>query len=418
MELGQKIKEKKAPNGYVKTEIGIVPNDWKLTPIGDILKFKGGSQPDRSVFRFYPKKEYIRLLQIRDYKSDKYASYIPNKLARRFCEVDDIMIGRYGPPVFQILQGMNGAYNVALIKAIPQNNTTRDFAWYVLKDEKLFDFVEKLSQRSSGQTGVDLAKLKEYIIPLPPLKEQMAIAEALSNTDALITSVTAQVEKKRQIKEGAMRQLLTPPERGGVRLKGFNGDWELKKLGELTSTTAGGTPNTNTAEYWGGEIPWMSSGELNNKYITKVKGRITKEGLEKSATKMIPKHCVLIGLAGQGKTRGTAAINFIELCTNQSIAAVFPSDRFDSKFMYFNIDSRYDELRELSTGDGGRGGLNLKILNSLIIHLPPLKEQIAIARILSDMDTEIQELEAKRKKYELIKVGMMRDLLTGKVRLI
>ena len=74
------------------------------------------------------------------------------------------------------------------------------------------------------------------------------------------------------------------------------------------------------------------------------------------------KYCILIGLAGQGKTRGTVAMNMIELCMNQSIAAIFPSKDFYEDYLYHNLDFRYDELRQLSTGDGGRGGLNLNII--------------------------------------------------------
>ncbi|MCD8529373.1 MAG: restriction endonuclease subunit S [Flavobacterium sp.] len=90
----------------------------------------------------------------------------------------------------------------------------------------------------------------------------------------------------------------------------------------------------------------------------------------------MPKNCVLIGLAGQGKTRGTAAINTIELCTNQSVASIFPNEeKFIPKFLFYNIDNRYEELRKLSTGEGGRGGLNLQIIKGLLFNYPSLQEQ-------------------------------------------
>ncbi|MFN8690279.1 MAG: hypothetical protein ACK5XL_09785, partial [Cyclobacteriaceae bacterium] len=120
---------------YVRTEVGLVPGDWQVRPIRDLLTFIGGSQPDRSYFRSDEKEGYIRLVQIRDYKGDKYITFIPSHLARRFCEVDDIMIGRYGPPIFQILRGIKGAYNVALIKAVPSSIVTKEFCWYVLNQE-------------------------------------------------------------------------------------------------------------------------------------------------------------------------------------------------------------------------------------------------------------------------------------------
>lgn len=192
--------------------------------------------------------------------------------------------------------------------------------------------------------------------------------------------------------------------------------WKLEKIGNITDATAGGTPSTSVLEYWNGDIKWMNSGEVNHKKVSDVEGRITNEGFKNSSTKIIPKYCILIGLAGQGKTRGTVAINLVELCTNQSIATILPCSEFDSWFLYYNLDSRYSELRKLSTGEGGRGGLNLGIIKNLDVLLPPLDEQKKIAEILGTCDRalEITEklLTAKRK----LKQALMQKLLTGKVR--
>ena len=169
------------PSGYKQTEVGVIPLDWEEHTIGELIEFEGGSQPDKSVFIASWKIGYVRLIQIRDYKTDKYETYVPTHLARRFCTERDIMSGRYGPPVFQILRGIAGAYNVALIKAKPRPSINDSYSYYYLKQDKLFAFIEKLSQRSSGQTGVDLKELRQYPLPLPPTKaEQEAIAEALS----------------------------------------------------------------------------------------------------------------------------------------------------------------------------------------------------------------------------------------------
>lgn len=162
----------------------------------------------------------------------------------------------------------------------------------------------------------------------------------------------------------------------------------------------------------------MSSGELNFKRVFEVEGRITQAGLNNSSTKVVPERCVLIGLAGQGKTRGTVAMNFVELCTNQSIAAIFPRPSYVAEYLYFNLDARYDELRDLSAGDGGRGGLNLRIIKAIPIPFPSVPEQTAIATVLSDMDTEIESLESKLAKAREIKQGMTQELLTGRIRLV
>ena len=191
-------------------------------------------------------------------------------------------------------------------------------------------------------------------------------------------------------------------------------DWKTPRLMELTDIISGGTPSTKISEYWGGEIQWMNSGELNLRRVFEVEGRITKIGLENSATKLIPNKCVLVGLAGQGKTRGTVAINYIPLCTNQSIAAILPSNELNEEFLYQNLDLRYKELRSLSTGEGGRGGLNLTLLKNLIIPLPPLSEQNAIATALSDADALISATERLIAKKKAIKQGTTQELLKPK----
>lgn len=186
--------------------------------------------------------------------------------------------------------------------------------------------------------------------------------------------------------------------------------WDVKQVKELAYTTAGGTPFTGNREFWGGNIPWMNSGELNLKTVRHVEGRITEKGLENSSTKLIPKHCVLIGLAGQGKTRGTVATNEIELCTNQSIAAIFPGKAFDYKYLYYNLEFRYQELRELSDGGGGRGGLNLFLINNLEIPLPNLSEQKAIAEALSDVDELINISTLEISKLENLVAGYLSEV--------
>lgn len=269
--------------------------------------------------------------------------------------------------------------------------------------------------------GTTMAGLNEKILSSIPLflpvdiDEQSAIAETLSDIDRLISSLQKLIEKKKAIKQGAMEELLT----GKKRLPGFCSEWSRFRLGNMTEIYSGGTPNTAIPEYWGGSIPWMSSGELNNKKIYDVAGRITQKGMQNSSAHLIPKFCVLIGLAGQGKTRGTAAYNYISLCTNQSIAAIYPNNKkFDSRFLYYIIDSMYESLRELSSGDGGRGGLTKGLISNLEIYMPCVIEQREIAQVLSDMDSEIEQLEKKLAKYQQIKQGMMQELLTGRIRLV
>ncbi len=181
----------------------------------------------------------------------------------------------------------------------------------------------------------------------------------------------------------------TKPNVPNLRFPGFEEEWEKRKIRDFTRVVAGATPSTGNKSYWGGNIRWMNSGELNLKRVYDVQGRITREGYEKTSTKMIPLYSVLIGLAGQGKTRGTAAMNYVELCTNQSIASILPSQDYYPEFLYQNIESRYKELRDISSGDGGRGGLNLQMINNLDIPYCSLTEQKKIGDFLYLLDQRI-----------------------------
>jgi len=200
-----------------------------------------------------------------------------------------------------------------------------------------------------------------------------------------------------------------------INLSSLPKGWINPKIGTLTNVISGGTPSTRVSKYWNGNIRWMNSGELNLKKIYEVENRITKDGMENSNTSLIPEKCVLVGLAGQGKTRGTVAMNFVPLCTNQSIAAILPCEEVTADFLYFSLDSRYNELRALSTGDGGRGGLNLTIIKNLRIWVPSNKrEQTAIATALCDADALISSLEKLIVKKRDIKQGVMQKLLQPK----
>lgn len=169
------------------------------------------------------------MLQIRDFKSDDYATYIPEALNKRWCEKEDIMIGRYGPPIFQILRGKSGSYNVALIKAEPKEGIHRDYLYYILKQENLYQLIDRLSSRTSGQTGIDMAALESFPVNLPPLREQRKITDILGTWDEALQKLDALIAAKDRRKEALMQQLLT----GQHRLQGFSKRWKRVKLSEV-----------------------------------------------------------------------------------------------------------------------------------------------------------------------------------------
>ena len=186
-----------------------------------------------------------------------------------------------------------------------------------------------------------------------------------------------------------------------LRFPGFTDDWEERKLGEHSNILTGGTPKTSMSNYWNPkEIPWMSSGEVNKRRLNETDNMISKEGLENSSARWVKENSIVIALAGQGKTRGTVAVNNIPLTTNQSIAAIEPYETLNFEFIFQNLSKRYDELRMMSSGDGTRGGLNKKIIYDIIITAPILEEQQKIGSFFKQLDNTIA---LHQRKLDLLK---------------
>lgn len=323
--------------GYQQTEAGVIPEDWNAMPLSEIGEALIGLT--------YGLADVATdgVLVLRSSNVQKGA----------LCFDDNVFVTSDVPERIMVKQGdilicvRNGSRELigkcALIDERARGMTFGAFMAVFRTADSGFilqQFKSSLIQRQIrdhlGATinQITNRSLNSFVAALPILKvEREAIAEALSDADALIESLEQLLAKKRQIKQGAMEELLT----GKKRLPGFVGQWQHLAIGEFTDCTAGGTPSTRRPDYWGGSIRWMNSGELNLKYVNEVEGRITEEGYRNSSTKLLPSGCVLIGLAGQGKTRGTVAINLVPLCTNQSIAAIFPNDSFDAKYLYFRV---------------------------------------------------------------------------------
>lgn len=188
--------------------------------------------------------------------------------------------------------------------------------------------------------------------------------------------------------------------------------WSFTALGQVSECILGGTPSTEVPQFWGGDIPWMASGDVHIRRIKDVPGRITELGLRSSNATLTSPPAVAVGLAGQGKTRGTVALTLCTLSTNQSIALLKANGRdLRTDYLFHNLDRRYEELRARSSG-GGRGGLSKAILEVVPIELPPLREQQKVAQILDTLDTAIYETEAIIAKLKAVKQGLLHDLLT------
>jgi len=171
----------------------------------EVVDFKGGSQPDKKYFEYEPTENNVRLIQIRDYKTDRFITYIPKKMAKRFCNVDDIMIGRYGPPIFQILQGIEGSFNVALMKAIPKMGNIEFVRWF-LKQDCLLRYLEGMSKRTAGQDGIQMDKLKEYPFLMPPIEMQNEFEQLVKQVNKSKLEVQRALDKAQLLFDSLMKK--------------------------------------------------------------------------------------------------------------------------------------------------------------------------------------------------------------------
>lgn len=399
-----------------------IPDTWVEVSIGEMFKFSGGSQPPRSTFVSSPRQGYVRLIQIRDYKTGKYATYIPIKLARKFCDKDDIMIGRYGPPIFQILRGLEGAYNVALIKAIPQNNLLKQYGYHFLKNPKLFRFIESLSQRTSGQTGIEMEELKNYPLPIPPKHEQEKISNILDLWDRSITLTEQLLASKQERRAWLIQQLLT----GKRRLPGFRRskkyrethfdsltmDWDYPRIGEFASEVSernGGAtdrPVLSCTKYQGlvDSLSYFGKRIFSEDLSTY---KVVRRDQFAYATNHIDE-----GSIGYQDQYDEALIS--------PIYTVFQTDAtIDDRFLFLVLKTEtYRHIFSINTSASvdRRGSLRWSDFAKIQVPRPSIEEQRAIVKAFETVDRELDLLRVQLDALREQKMGLMQQLLTGKVR--
>lgn len=404
--------------GYKKTKIGWIPEDWEAKKIGELFKFSGGSQPPRKTFIYVPRSGFIRLIQTRDYKTNKYATYIPEKLVKKTCTKDDIMIGRYGPPIFQIFRGIEGAYNVALVKAMPNlNKLNSEYAFYFIKQENLQKYLEKLSQRSGGQTGIEMDALNKYPFPVPPLPEQQKIAQILSTWDTAIEKTRALIAAKEQHKKALMQQLLTgktrfrefvkSEEKQQTRIGEFSNDWTLKKADEIFNNTS--TKNNRNEELL---AVTQENGVVPRNMLD---GRVMMPDGNTNSYKLVEPGNFVISLRSfQGgiefsNYRGIVSPAYTVLKQIIPISVEY--------FKYFFKSTEFISRLSIAV-IGIRDGKQISFsdFSAMMFRFPSLPEQQKIATVLQTADREIKLLNQKLQALQQQKKGLMQKLLTGQVR--
>ena len=190
-------------------------------------------------------------------------------------------------------------------------------------------------------------------------------------------------------------------------------DWDIQRLDAICSVYSGGTPSTARHDFYGGHIPWITSGDLNARRITEVSNYLTQAGFDSSAAKMVESGDIVVAL--YGATAGVVAITEIEAAINQAVLAV-RTNRCNSEYLFHHLESRRNQIVATYT-QGGQPNLSGEIIRSLVIVIPPPVEQRAIAEVLSDVDGLLNALNALITKKRAIKRATMQQLLTGKTRL-
>ena len=274
---------------------------------------------------------------------------------------------------------------------------------------------KKLDLISTGNTikHILASEMKDFKMDFPTFEEQTAVGSLFRTLDDLLSSYKDNLTNYQSLKATMLSKMF--PKAGQrvpeIRLDGFEGEWEIVKLGDNCRIITGGTPRTGVKEFWNPkEIPWMSSGEINKKILNETEEMISCIGLENSSAKWVKQNSVLIALAGQGQTRGRVAINKIPLTTNQSIAAIETNSNIDFLFLYTDLGRRYDELRLISSGDGTRGGLNKMIISRLELNIPSIEEQQAIGSYFSNLDNLINSHQEKISQLETLKKKLLQDM--------
>ncbi|EKO3797205.1 TPA: restriction endonuclease subunit S [Vibrio cholerae] len=399
--------------GYKQTEVGVIPEDWNCRSLGDLCSLKSG----------------LGITSKNIDGNSEYRCYGGNGLrgyTKQFThEGEYALIGRQGALCGNI-QHVTGKFFASEHALVATPNKGVNSKWLAIYLERM-----NLNQysESSAQPGLSAEKLRILNLIAPTSQEQTAIANALSDVDALISELEKLIAKKQAIKTATMQQLLT----GRTRLPQFalreDGtpkgikpselgeipeDWEVGAIGDSCRTYSGGTPSTSNKNFYGGGIKWITSSDLNQGVIHDVAGRITDAGLNGSSAKLVEGHTLLIAL--YGATAGVCAITRISAAINQAVLAIVPAEH-NSEYLFYWFTRHKEVIIETYT-QGGQPNLSGDIVRSIKLAFPPVNEQTAIATILSDMDAEIQALEQRLGKTRHIKQGMMQELLTGKTRLV
>jgi type I restriction enzyme, S subunit len=426
------------PAGYKQTEVGVIPEDWCISNLESVSII-----PMQNGLFYEPKRKGrgIPLINVGDMytsapidisKLDLFEA-TRNEIKTFKVQFGDLFFTRSsivpsGIAYCNIFpeESKDAVFDSHLIRVRPDSALV-DPKYLYLNCTAIHSRKFLISSaKTATMTTIDQGAIKKCPVLVPPLPEQTAIANALSDVDALIAALEKLINKKSAIKTAAMQQLLT----GKKRLPPFDqlntgykqtelgeipGDWEVKAVAELGQIMTGSTPSTNRADYYGDEYMFISPADLQGqKYITKSSKMLTAKGF--SICRRYPKKSILFTCIGS--TIGKCAMSVSESTSNQQINAVLPSELVDTEYLFYQLFYTAPKVKQQA------GEQAVPIVNKTKFgeHLIPMsseeEEQTAIANVLSDMDKDLEALQQRLHKTQQIKQGMMQELLTGKTRLI
>ncbi len=264
----------------------------------------------------------------------------------------------------------------------------------------------------------------------PPIAEQSRITDYLdaqcAKIDAVIERQRAAIEKLKAYKLAVITEAVTKGLNPDVEMKdsGIEWiaktpiDWKLSHIGNLVEMGSGGTPDRNKPEYWeGGTIPWMSSGEINYEYVHSTSEKITELGLQNSNAKLLPVNTVMLGLIGQGKTKGLTAILKTEVACNQNLAYLIADEKFlHYRYLFYCFKAMYHYIRGL-VGES-QAGIYSYFLKKIHIPLPIIQEQKDICDFLDGkcdaIENSVSKKQAVIEKLTAYKKSLIYEVVTGK----
>ena len=413
--------------GYKLTEVGVIPEDWSSIQFGSLASIERGkfSARPRNDPRLYGGD--IPFIQTGDVTRS-------NGSITTFTQTlngDGLKVSRLfskGTLFFTIAANIGDVGIAQFEAACPDSlvaispNPSIDKCWLLYELSRRKTDFENLA--SPGvQLNINLEKLRPYLLPVPTLPEQRAIAAALSDIDTLLAKLDELIAKKRNIKQATMQQLLT----GQTRLPGFSGEWTSLKL--LTVCWFQEGPGVRTHQFKKSGVKLLNGTNIaKGKVLLETTNRYISQDEADGAYKhfLVDEGDILLATSGITIDRldekvAVANMENLPLCMNTStVRFKVINVNLTANFLYVFL--RSNEFKK-QIGQQATGSAQINFgpshLEKIEISLPPtLQEQSLIAKILTDLDAELEALETRRDKTQALKQGMMQELLTGRIRLV